>query len=168
MRISGDAARLVIDGLSPVSVAIRAAIARALILWTISVYAEAGTLSPVILLICALSLVFVRRAFTQRPRLVLDRAAGEMVLTRGGEEIRRPLSGLRRAGLQRYDPAPSMPSRRRGMSRDLSRMALVTDKGMVPFEMPYRDPARARRLAEAVNGWLGVDAPPLDPEPRRE
>ena len=154
MKIRGDAARLTVDGLNLVSIALRGALAAGVILFCVSVFLHEGALSPIALIACAVALIFLRRAFTGRPRLVLDRAEDEMVLTRGGEDIRRPLSALRGARVQTYEPDPRFRKRAAGIG--LARMALVTDSGMLPFELPYRNAARARRLAEAVNGWLGA------------
>lgn len=153
MRIRGDAARLEIDGINPAGIAIRGIVALGAVSCTAWVLVTEGTASPIMLLVCGGALVLLRRGFSQRPRLVLDRAEGEMTLTRGGEEVRRPLSAIREARVQSYEPDPRF--RKRAAGRGLARMALLTDKGTLPFELPYRSAARAARLAQAVNGWLG-------------
>ena len=169
MRISGDAARLEVDGLHAGAVIWRLILAAIPLGFAATPLASGELPHPAALIVCLLLGWLALRGIWRRPRLSLDRASGEMVLTRHGEEIRAPLSDLSGARTQIYRPRLRRARRRAVAGGPTRRTALVVAGREIPFEFGYTGGGRAQRLADAVNGWLGVDPPlPLDPGPGPE
>ena len=162
MRVRGDAARLGIDAIGIGAVvwwAVLATLPVALLVIPLSQGDRPGAVFTLIVL--GLALIAVR-APLRRSRLTLDRAAGEMVLMRRGEEIRAPLSDLRGVRIQDYVPR----IRRTGgtaAARGMRRAVLVLEGREEPFAFGYSGGRGPERVAEAVNGWLGVEVPDAAP-----
>ena len=159
MRVRGDAARLDVDGLTAGRVVRRVLLATVPVGFVATPLLAGRPPHPAVALVCALLAWLALRGIWRRPRLHLDRASGEMILTRNGEEIRASLADLSGARAQLYEPRLPRARRRAIAGVPMRRTALVVAGREVPFEFGYTGGTRAQRLADAVNGWLGVDEP---------